>query len=271
MLEIFQNFEQAAARFAPLVLIVPGLAAIAVGLFVWLGGLGFRRLLVALVGAISGAICGFCVISRNIVAATVTASVAALAVIIFERLLITVLLAALVAVLALAVLLEPYVKTAEPANPPNRGEIANQDSTWTIRQSIEILKGYAVDFSNQVKQACAQMPVHRWAIIAVLAVIFLVAGFWLWRFASAFCYAALGTLLIFAGMILLLSYKGSEPISKIANRSAFYATVFITMIAFGTVEQLLLCRRAERESRRRKQATGVKQESEQTTRSWRTT
>lgn len=271
MLDILQNFEQASARFAPLVLIVPGLAAIAVGLFVWLCGLRFRRLLVSLLGAIGGAVCGFLLTGRNIVAAMVAAGVAALAAIIFARLLITILLAALVAILAFAVLLGPCIKAAEPVNPPDQGQTANQGSTFTIRQSIEILKAYAVDFSNKVKHACSQMPVYSWAIIAVLAVISIVAGFWLWRLASALCCAALGALLIFAGMILLLSYKGSAPITKIADKTSFYGTVFIAMTAFGTVEQLLLCRCAERRSSRKKQAIEDKQESEQTTRSWRTT
>ena len=53
MLEIAQNFEQVAAEFRPVVLIGPGLAAVWVGLFVWLGGLGVRRVLLAVVGAIT--------------------------------------------------------------------------------------------------------------------------------------------------------------------------------------------------------------------------
>ena len=262
MLEIFQNFEQAATRFAPLVLIVPGLATVAVGLFVWLRGLGLRRPLAGLVGGISGAICGFFLISRNIVTAAVTAGAAALAAIIFERLIITLLLAALAAVFCFAFLARPYMKTADAAASSDQSVMPQQGPTMSAQESIQAVKAYAVSFSNKVKDVCSQMPVYNWAIIVVSAVIFIVPGFLFWRLASALFSAALGTLLIFAGMILLLSYKGSAPISKIANRSSFYTTVFIAMIAFGTFEQLLLCRRAERESRRKKQATGDKHESE---------
>jgi len=267
MLEILQNFEQVTARFAPLVLIAPGLAAIIVGLFIWLGGLGFRRLLVALMGAISGGICGFFLSSRNIISVTIAASLAALIAIIFERLFVTILLAASAAAFGFAILLGPYIQAAGPANP---GKIANQGSTVTISQSVEIVKAYAIDFTGRTKQACTQMPVYNWAIIAVLAVIVTVAGFWLWRLASALCCAALGALLIFVGMILLLLYKGSAPITKIADRTSFYAAIFIATAAFGTLEQLLLCRREERKARGEKRANRNKQGTEQTIQSWRT-
>jgi len=269
MLEILQNFESAVGgpvRLAPLVLIVPGLAAIIVGLFIWLGGLGFRRLLVALVGAITGGICGFFLISRNIISVTIAAGLAAIIAIIFERLFVTILLAALVAALGFAILLGPYIQAADLPNPY---KITNQGSTVTISQSVEILKAYAIDFTNRIKQACTQMPVHSWAIMAVVIVIVIVAGFWIWRFASALCCSALGVLLIFAGMILLLLCKGSAPITKIAARTPFYAAVFIGMTAFGTLEQLLLCRHAERKSKRKKRISSDKQEPEQATRGWR--
>lgn len=254
MLEIFQNFEQVAARFAPITLIVPGLAVIIVGLFVWLGGLGFRRLLIALVGVISGGICGFFLISRNIIAATVAAGLAALIAIIFEKLFFIILAAALVAVFALMILAGPYIETADGENPANQNKISEQDTTVTVRQSVEILKAYATDFTGRIKRACSQMPVYSWAIITALTIILTVGGFWIWRLASAVCCSALGTLLIFAGMILLLLYKGSAPITKIADRTPFYAAVFIGMTIFGTFEQLLFCRRAERDSKRKKRA-----------------
>ncbi|GAG23662.1 unnamed protein product, partial [marine sediment metagenome] len=40
MFELLEHFEQVAVRFSPVVLIVPGLVAVLLGLFVWLGGLG---------------------------------------------------------------------------------------------------------------------------------------------------------------------------------------------------------------------------------------
>ncbi len=238
MLEIARNLEQIAARFNAIVLVGTGLAAVLAGLFVWLGGLGFRKVLAAIVGAVSGGICGFFIIGRNIIPVMALASLAAVIAVIFERIFITILTAAIAAVFCFAVLVYPYIE-----NTP--------------------------DFNTQIKRASLQMPTYNWAIIAVLAAIFIAGGFFLWRLTSALCCAALGTLLIFTGMILLLLYKGAAPVSGIYGRSSLYAAVFITMTAFGTIEQLLLCQRPHKQPIRKKEPNKSKEEQEQA--NWRTT
>ena len=74
MLEIAQNFEAIATRLRPVVLVGPGLFFVIVGLFVWLGGLGFRKALAAVVGTVGGGICGFFVAGRNIAIAIISAA-----------------------------------------------------------------------------------------------------------------------------------------------------------------------------------------------------
>jgi len=271
MLEIAQNFEQTATSFSPIVLIAPGLTAVIIGLFVWLGGLGLRKLLVVVVGAVGGGIFGFFVIGRNVMSAMISVGVGAVIAIIFERIFITILAAALAAAIGIAVLAGPYVGNAEGANPINRDKILANGPAITIHESIHILKVHTVFFTNEIKQACLQMPAYNWIIIAALVTIFIMGGFYFWRLTSALCCAILGTLLVFAGMILLLLYKGAEPISSISRRTLFYAAVFIAMIAFGTIEQLLLCPRLESKAIRRKEAKKDKQRRDETTPHWRTT
>jgi len=241
MLEILQDFEQMAARFSPIVLIGPGLTAVIVGLFVWLGGLGFTRALVTVLGAVSGGICGFFIIGRNIMATAVLAVVAALIAIILQRIFITILAACLAAVLGFAVLARPYIESSQGAIQTNQSRMSVKSSALSVGESVQLMKAYIIVVSDKIKQACSQMPLYNWAIIVALVVISIVAGFYLWRLTSALCCAVLGAVLIFAGMILLLLYKGSVPISGIYRSPSFYAAVFITMAAFGTVEQLLLC------------------------------
>ena len=65
MLQILQEFEQTAARFSPVVLIAPGVVAVIIGLFIWLGGLGFKKVLVVILGAVAGWLCGFFIGARN--------------------------------------------------------------------------------------------------------------------------------------------------------------------------------------------------------------
>ena len=239
MLEIAQNFEQVAAGFRPIVLIAPGLAAILVGLFVWLGGLGVRKVLLAIVGAITGGICGFFIIGRNIASALILTAVAAVIAIMFEKIFITILTAGLAAVFGFAILARPYIESSP-------------------------------DFSAEIKQACLQMPMYCWAIIVTLAVIFILAGFFLWRLTSALCCAAFGTLLIFAGMTSLLLYRGAAPITCIYSRTPFYAAVFAAMTAFGTTEQLLLCQRDKEKLKRKKETNKGKKVPDETKPSWQT-
>ncbi len=113
------------------------------------------------------------------------------------------------------------------------------------------------------------MPNYRWVIVAAIAAISLAVGFYSWRFASAFSCAILGTMLVFAGMVWLLLYKGSVPISEIFRKGKFYGTVFVAMTVFGTLIQLLLFWRAAKKKKRGKPGE-YDQQQEGTEQPWRT-
>jgi len=89
--------------------------------------------------------------------------------------------------------------------------------------------------------------------------------------AMALCCSVLGTVLIFAGMILLLLHKGAVPVSIICSKSSYYATAFIAMTAFGTIEQLLLCKHPKTHSGRKRGIGKNKEEPDRTKERWRTT
>jgi len=235
MFEIARNLERTAAGFSPTVAVTIGLVAVTVGLFVWLGGLGFRKLLVAIVGAVAGGFCGFFVAHRNLPSAISSAAVAVVLALIFEHIFIIVLTAALAAV-----------------------------SSFVLLAAL-----FNVDFGGNLKQAFLQMPAYTWPIIAALVVIFILAGSYLWRLTSALCCAILGTVLVFVGMILLLLHKGAAPVTYISSRTVFFAAVFVAMTAFGTVEQLLFCQPAIPQPGKTKQKTVADEEPDATGQSWR--
>jgi hypothetical protein len=240
MFEIARQLEQTAVWFNPAVLIWPGLAAVLLGLFVWLGGLGFRKVLAAIVGAVSGGVCGFFASGRNIGPATISAGLAAVIAVIFERIFIAILAGLLAAILGFAVLAAPDIQhTGEAAEVEWGGKTQKLDT----RQTVEAAKVYVAKFVDEAKRIFSQMPVYNRAIIAALAAVLLAAGFFCRSLISAFCCAVLGTILIFAGMILLLLYKGAVPVSRICQNQLFYQSVFGIMTAFGMAEQLLLCQR----------------------------
>ena len=273
MLEILQNFESTvgeAARLRPVVLAGTGAAAVGVGLFVWLGGLGLRKLLVAIAGAITGGILGFVLIGSGVVPMAASAVAAAVIARVFERVFITVLAAALAAAIGFAVLAGPYIESPQAVSAADRDGASARTTTDEGAAGMEEIKAYAVDIGGRIKRAAWLMPPQKQAIIALLAVISLVGGFVFWRPTAALCFSVLGAILIFAGMILLLLYKGAAPVSRISSQPLIYAGIFAAMALFGTVEQLLLCRGAKKQAARPKKADGQKEESQERHRSWRT-
>jgi hypothetical protein len=191
---------------------------------------------------------------------------------ILERLFIAILTAALAAAFTFVVLVGPHIEYAQKAATVRPAEMSTQGQAISVRESAEIMKAYIIDAGQTIKHAGLQMSVHHWAIIMVLALIFIVTGFCLWRLAMALCCSVLGTILIFAGMILLLLHKGSVPVSIICSKSSYYATAFIAMIAFGTIEQLLLCKHPKTHSGRKRRIgkSKNKEEPDRTKERWRT-
>ena len=262
MLEATQHFEEVAVRFNSAVLVGLGLITVLLGLFIWLGGLGLRRTLLALAGAVAGGACGFLASGRNPVPTIIAAAGAAAIAVILERVFITILAAALVAGFAIIALTRPYLAKTEQAVPVNRYEIQNQAEPYTARQTVQILGAYLHDIATDIKSACLQMPAYNWLIVAALAAVPIALAFFSPPLTSAFCCAALGTISIFAGMILLILNKGSAPLGSIYHRVPFYTVVFLAMIAFGTAEQLVLCQRTNKKQTAKKQTTKPKQEHE---------
>jgi len=247
MLDILKDIEQMAVRLRPILLIGPGLTAVVVGLFIWLGGLRFVRVLVAVLAAVGAGLCGFFIVGRSIltIAGLVVAPV--LIAIMPHRIFITILAGGLAAVLAFVVL---TVLSQDIIEMP---ELAATKYSETSEQNI-IFSISRADLSTRIQQSFLQMPVFGYSVIAVLVLISMAGGFYLWRFTSALCCAVLGTMLIFAGMILLLMYKGSVPVGAICDRPLFYAGVFVAMTAFSISEQLLLCQHPKRKPIRKKEA-----------------
>lgn len=239
MLEILQNFEQTAGQLSPLTLVVPGLILLLAGLFIWLGGLGFRRPMVLIIGALGASTCGF-FMTGNLIFTLFTAVAGAVLAILFEKAFITIMAAMLAAAFGFAVLTGIHAEGTPPGG-ANQPQLQNAAEPADVSRSLEIIQAYTTDLYDNIKWACKEMPVYGYAIMAMLAAFFAIAGFFLWRVTSALYCSALGTLLVFAGMVLMLLYKGAEPVSRIGTNRSFYATVFGAMTAFGTIEQLLLC------------------------------
>ncbi|MHC4520067.1 MAG: hypothetical protein ACYTAS_15865, partial [Planctomycetota bacterium] len=59
------------------------------------------------------------------------------------------------------------------------------------------------------------------------------------------------------------------PVALIEGRGVFFSSVFLSMIAFGTLEQWILCRRADRRDQGQTTAKGSGSGKKGGKRSWR--
>ena len=259
-------------RFRAVFLIVPGLILAVLGLLVWLGGLRFKTVLPVVVGALVGFCFGFCITERGFVVPLFIAVGTAFAARFFEKIFVTVLAAMLVAIFAFVLLTLPGAEQVRDLQPYPESKIKNYSMPENLNQTLGTVKSFGARFRFELRETVLHMPIYKWVIIGLSAACFAALGFFFQRFASAFCWAFLGTVLIFVGMIILLLYKGTVPITYLARERFFYLAAFLAMVAFGVVEQLFLCKGQTKAAPEKKQtakaapvSSGIRQKS------WRST
>ncbi|MEN6425758.1 MAG: hypothetical protein ABFE13_10370 [Phycisphaerales bacterium] len=248
MVEILKSFEQVAVRFSPAVLILPGLTMAVLGLVLWLAGVCRRRLLLGLVGAFVGGLAGFFAGEQNPTVAILAASgIAALGAMV-PRVFAAMVVAILGAAIAFAVVARIHVFRQQGLlfNGENLDPAANR---FTIQESLDAVQAYVLDVVDRIKAIARGLVSIDLAIIAAVGAGLLVVGLLFGRLAGALACSTVGAGMVFAGLTLLLIFKGSAPVARMEQQGPFYGLVLLGMVAFGTLEQLLLCPQARREDR----------------------
>jgi hypothetical protein len=186
MFEFVQSFEQAAMRFNALVLVVPGLILIFAGLFLWLGGLGFSRIFIATLGAVTGCLCGLFVVGKNIIAASILAVIIAVVGMICKKIFITILLAVVAALAIFFVLASSSFDQSGYTHPLTVSTISEKED---IIGSLRALSDFSAEFTTNMRIASTKMPAYYWAFIAGAFVAGLSLCYVVWRIGSALCCA----------------------------------------------------------------------------------
>jgi hypothetical protein len=260
MLEIFQNFEQMTDRFSSWLLIASGAALLLLGLCIWIAGHGLRKILIFLAGLAAGVVVGLYVVGKNIFSASLSGGLAAIIALIFAKVLVVLLASALAAAIAFTILAEPYFVQPEAVEIEN--DVSPQTTTIGPNEIMQELKTFGIDAAEKIRQAGTKMPLYMWAIIAAAAAIIIVCGMVLRRFTSSLFFSVLGTMVIFLGMMLLLSYKGTKTVDYVRGNLYIAGSVFLAMAAFGTIVQLILCRGSKKEKETKVRPGGKKGEKE---------
>jgi hypothetical protein len=245
MIEASQNFEQVAYFFAPRVLIIPGILCILIGLYIWLGGLRFNRIIATLVGALVGAILTFCVTEYRIATITLVVLVLAGLSMFFKRATIVVLAAIITAAFVLMISVGPDYrsKNTVPLSEYKFSETRDANEKLNVKESLDIeklfLDYYILEIKDIAREGSRNPEGLAFSVIGAMVVI--VIGVFLSRLTVSATFSLLGTGLVFLGMILVLCYKGAHPISHIVDSPAIYNSVFLVMVIIGAAAGLLLC------------------------------
>jgi len=245
MLEVMLQFEQASWQFSPIIFIGPGLFFALAGLFIWLGGLGLTRALMVALGAAVGVVVNFFLLGGTIVSAVLLGIVSAFIAMIFRRFFISILAAAVIAVIIISYF-GPSDFSAFKNKSFNPPVVKSYDRQFGVKISLGQIKIYSGELEKHAKTFASRISVTGWIVTALAVAVMVAVGLYFPNFVSAFCCAVFGAVFIFAGLTLLLLYKGSYPISYVNSRPGLYLVIFGAMVVFGTSEQLLLCRKTKK-------------------------
>jgi uncharacterized membrane protein len=238
MVGILQNFEKLAERFEPAILVVPGIVCLLLGLLVWLAGLRYVRFLAAVIGAAAAGLATFSLSSGKTVVALITAAPAGLLAALFREFLFAALLAGLVALVVGAAIAPADLHGGNDFTPV--GAFGNGSQKIGTSEALTLLNIHTKALIDEVAGTFSNFRLGHWVVLLGTAVVVTTLAILLSRLAVAVCCASLGAGLSLVGMVLLLLYKGAEPVTAITQRGTFYAAIFGAMVLIGAFVQLVL-------------------------------
>jgi hypothetical protein len=209
MNQFLWTFEHSIAGLHSLQLLVLAVFSIAAGLFAWLGGLGFRKVALGLIGAFCGAACAFFFAGYNLLLIAALTGAGVLLALTFYDSFLVVMTSIFAAVYGYTTLVKPYVSTS--------GEL------------IAIIRDFTVG-----------VPYYNWPILLLIIIApFAIKSTW-WQGTSAVLYSASGVIMLMAGVIMLLVRSNLSSVGHINDKYEIYLGLFIAVIALGSVMQLFV-------------------------------
>jgi len=245
MLEAFQNLEKSTIDFAPEVLLVPGVFCVVLGLCLWLGGMRWSRPTAMILGILAGCLWAFFFTDRQTAAFVSMSAVVGAFALFFNRAALVAAGAATTLVVTLVIFAAPYLSKPKDMQYP-RSKISTADERASkdinpVTESLEAAKIQFVFLGDLFGRAVSLVPFEDLLISLVAGLVVATAGYFMPQLIIAVTCSALGTTIIFFGMILLLLFKGARPVTQIYAKASVFGIVVLAMVVFGSAVQLLLC------------------------------
>lgn len=209
MIDILWQFEKHLARFQSPLLLALAVVTLAAGLFVYLGGFGFRKTMFAVIGAYCGIACATLIAGFNLMLALAFIGIGVLLALWLQDSFLVLIASIFATFYGFSVLIRPYF------NPS--GEL------------IDIIRELAIG-----------VPFYNWPILLALAAVPVAIRSVSWRAASAILCSATATALLLAGDIMLLKYAGFAAVGHISGNRELYLEIFIAVTAIGAFVQFFI-------------------------------
>ncbi len=209
MIYFLWTFEHCVAGLPRYLLLTMAMVTIAAGLFAWLGGLGYRKVMFAVVGAYCGAACTIPISGSNLLLTAALAGAGVLLALKFQDVFLALAASIFIAVYGFSILIRPYFNTS--------GELL-----------------------SMIRQLTIDVPYYNWPMLLALIVVPLGASAAFWQSTSAVLCSAAGTALLLTGTILLLVRSGFAAVGHISSKRELYLELFIAVTIIGAIVQLLL-------------------------------
>ncbi len=196
-------------------------------------------------GVLAGCLWAFFLTGRQTAAFISMAVVVGAFALFFDRAALVVAGAATALVIALIIFAAPYLDKPGGSPWPESGISNTSQREWKdtvlIKQSLETAKTQFTFLGDRFGRAVNLVGFEKLLISAVAAIIFTTAGYFMPQLIIALTCSVLGTVIISFGMILLLLFKGAQPITHIYAKAYIFGVAALAMVVFGSAVQMMLC------------------------------
>ncbi|MDO8304021.1 MAG: hypothetical protein Q7T18_12360 [Sedimentisphaerales bacterium] len=242
MFDVLNKFQNAALAFDPMMLVVPGVLCVLLGIVIWLAGTRFISIIAVVIGFIGGAMGAFYLVTdHQISAAILGAVIGALAAIFIHRF--VVISAGIFIFTIVGLIIIVSGQFSDKVNGGNYRDAGGVPMKLAPVQTAEQIKSHLATVADKLLSLSKYLPLRTWlAFVAAMAALLVLGMFISSRLFTAFSCSSIGTAIIFAGMIGLMLYKGSAPLTYMYERISFFFAVFVGMVVVGTVSQMIVCR-----------------------------
>jgi hypothetical protein len=207
MMNFLMRFQNRVTDLPPAILLTLAIVILAAGVFVFLGGLGFKRIMFVAIGAFFGAFSSLFYAETNPLLDAALIGIFSLLAFKLQDTFLVLVASAFAAVIGYSLLIRPY-----------------------YRPSNNIL---AV-----IRQITIGVPYYNWPILlAVTAAPFALIS---WQGASAFFTSTAGAFFIFAGAIMISLHSGFAAVGYMTSKKEIFMEAFALAVIIGTFLQLWL-------------------------------